>query len=119
MSYDLRFYVKFNIENEDRYVTIGYPEYDNPTYNLGKMFRACMDWNYDQSTYYKLSDIEKNVLHGIQELKTHPDLYRQHEPENKWGTVESALECLTGLYRDMHEISEEKGIPLDYLYLRW
>ena len=47
MSYDLRIRVK--AEGCDKYPVIATPECDSPTYNLGKMFRACMDWNYNQS----------------------------------------------------------------------
>lgn len=119
MSYDLRFAVKVDIGNECRFVNIGYPEYDHPTYNLSKMFRTCMNWDYEQGEYYKLSDIEKNILRGIKELENSPNKYRKYEPENKWGTVEGALKVLKGLYRDMHEFSEEQNIPLEYLYLRW
>ena len=119
MSYDLRFAVKVNMGDECKFATIGYPEYEHPTYNYSKMFRACMNWDYEQGEYYKLSDIEKNVLNGINELERYPAKYRQYEPENKWGTVEGALKVLKGLYRDIHEISEEQDIPLEYLYLRW
>lgn len=42
MSYDLRVAVK--VQGCDKYADIAEPEYANPTYNLGDMFRACMDW---------------------------------------------------------------------------
>ena len=39
MSYDLRIAVK--VDGCDKFAQIAEPEYRSPTYNLGKMFRAC------------------------------------------------------------------------------
>lgn len=46
MSYDLRIAVK--VDGCDKFAQIAEPEYSNPTYNLGKMFRACTGWDYKQ-----------------------------------------------------------------------
>ena len=46
MSYDIRIAVK--LDKIDKFVNIGVPEYDSPTYNLRDMFVACMDWDYNQ-----------------------------------------------------------------------
>lgn len=45
MSYDLEILAK--IENGD-YICIAEPRCSSPTYNLGKMFRIAMDWDFDQ-----------------------------------------------------------------------
>lgn len=45
MSYDLEILAK--IKNGS-YIYIAEPKYSSPTYNLGKMFRAAMDWDFDQ-----------------------------------------------------------------------
>lgn len=47
MSYDLEILAK--IESGD-YICIAEPRYSSPTYNLGKMFRVAMDWDFDQGT---------------------------------------------------------------------
>ena len=46
MSYDLRIAVK--VDGCDKFAGIAEPEYSSPTYNLGKMFRACTGWDYKQ-----------------------------------------------------------------------
>ena len=119
MSYDMRFAVKVNIGDEDIFVNIGSPEYDSPTYNLRKIFEKCMDWDYEQGIFYKCSEIETNVLNGVNELAINGASYKQYENPNGWGTVEDAYVVLTALFRDMHGISELKGVPLEYLYFAW
>ena len=51
MSYDLRIAVK--VDGCDKFAQIAEPEYSSPTYNLGKMFRACTGWDYKQGEYYR------------------------------------------------------------------
>ncbi|CAG5279560.1 Uncharacterised protein [Streptococcus pneumoniae] len=53
MSYDLEILAK--IESGD-YICIAEPRYSSPTYNLGKMFRVAMDWDFDQGTIYNVAD---------------------------------------------------------------
>ena len=43
MSYCIGIYVK--VEGCGKFVETTYPAYYKPTYNLGKLFRACMNWN--------------------------------------------------------------------------
>lgn len=112
MSYDLEILVK--IEN-GQYIYIDEPRYSSPTYNLGKMFRVAMDWDFEQSTIYKIADIFENIQRGITELKKQPEKYVQYEPENRWGTVEDALEVL----KSLKECILEQDIDTKYLYMRW
>lgn len=112
MSYDLEILVK--IENGD-YICIAEPEYSSPTYNLGKMFRVAMDWDFDQGTIYNVADIFENIKRGIAELKRFPEKYVQYEPENKWGTVNGALENL----KSLKNCILEQNIDMKYLYMRW
>ena len=58
MSYDLEILAK--IEN-GQYICIDEPERSSPTYNLGKMFRVAMDWDFDQGTIYNVADIFENI----------------------------------------------------------
>ena len=112
MSYDLEILAK--IEN-GQYVRIAEPRYSSPTYNLGKMFRVAMDWDFDQGTIYNVADIFENIQRGIAELERQPEKYVQYEPENKWGTVSSALEDL----RSLRDCILRQDIDTKYLYVRW
>lgn len=112
MSYDLEILAK--IEN-GQYICIDEPKRRSPTYNLGKMFRAAMDWDFDQGTIYNVADIFKNIQRGIAELERQPEKYVQYEPENKWGTVSSALEDL----RSLRDCILRQDIDTKYLYVRW
>lgn len=112
MSYDLEILAK--IEN-GQYICIDEPRHNSPTYNLGKMFRVAMDWDFDQDTIYNIADIFWNIERGIDELERHPMNYLQYEPENKWGTVNSALEDL----KSLRDCILEQDIDTKYLYMRW
>lgn len=115
MSYDLRIMVK--IEGCGIYKTIATPEYDNPTYNLRKMFVACMDWNYKQGEIYKCSDIINNVNKGITELESNRKQYEIYNPANGWGDLDNAIVVLKSLRDCIYEHAEE--IPIDCLYMSW
>jgi hypothetical protein len=112
MSYDLEILAK--IENGD-YIRIAEPRYSSSTYNLGKMFRIAMDWDFDQGTIYNVADILDNIKRGISELEQYPEKYVQYEPENRWGTVSDALEVL----KSLKECILEQDIDTKYLYMRW
>ena len=112
MSYDLEILGK--IESGD-YICIDEPKRRSPTYNLGKMFRVAMDWDFDQGTIYNVADIFENIQRGIAELDRQPEKYVQYEPENKWGTVSSALEDL----RSLRDCILGQDIDTKYLYVRW
>ena len=104
MSYDLEILAK--IEN-GQYICIAEPRYSSPTYNLGKMFRIAMDWDFDQGTIYNIADIVNNIQRGISKLEQYP--------ENRWGTVSDALEVL----KSLKECILEQDIDTKYLYMRW
>lgn len=53
------FFVK--VEGCDKYAEIAEPFYSSPTYNLGKLFRTCMDWQFKSSEPVK----EKSPLDGL------------------------------------------------------
>lgn len=112
MSYDLEILAK--IEN-GQYIRIDEPRYRSPTYNLGKMFRVAMDWDFDQGTIYNVADIFENIQRGITELERQPEKYVRYEPENRWGTVSDALEVL----KSLKECILEQDIDTKYLYARW
>ena len=115
MSYDLRIAVK--VDGTDIFAQIAEPEYANPTYNLGDMFRACMDWNYTQSEYYPCSEVITNIERGIRELRTNKSAYIKYNPSNGWGDISSALRSLESLRECIYEQAEE--IPIEHLWMAW
>ncbi len=125
MSYDISIRVK--AEGCDKYPVIAYPELEHPTYNLGEMFRACMDWDYSQSEmgkdgkyhtrYYRCDFAIKKVEHGIKELTENRKEYEKYNPENGWGDLDGTLIVLKSLRECIYEKAEE--IPLDCLYMSW
>lgn len=115
MSYDIEICVK--VDGLDQYARIDLPEYDHPTYNLGEMFRACMEWDYSQGEYYKCSEIIDKVEKGIRELKTNRKDYEKFNPSNGWGNIDSAIRVLESLRECIYENAEE--IPIEHLYMKW
>lgn len=115
MSYDLRIAVK--VDGTDIFAQIAEPEYANPTYNLGDMFRACMDWNYMQSKYYPCSVAITKVERGIRELRTNRYAYEKYNPSNGWGNIDSALRALESLRECIYEQAED--IPINHLWMAW
>jgi len=125
MSYDIRFGVKV-VGVDDCYAVIGHPEYDSPTYNLRDIFVRSMDWDYHQGEWYKITEVLPKIQHGITELTLHPQRYKKLEPENGWGTVGSAIECLRSVvdYFSANSWDGLRGswnadVPIDCIYMRW
>ena len=123
MSYDLRIGVK--VEGTDIIAVIGHPDVDQPTYNLRDMFVACMDWDYTQGEWYKVSEVYEKICRGIAELSGYPKKYKKFEPDNGWGTVSSALEALISLRDCIDDIVDPNGwrgwntIPMKHLWVAW
>lgn len=119
MSYDI--YLGVRIHGTDKYAIIGEPSYNSPTYNLGEMFRACMDWDFDQGEWYKVVDVLPNIERGIHELAFNRKKYEKYIPSNGWGSIGSALKCLESIktYIQHHVDGWEQEIPIEHLYIRW
>lgn len=115
MSYDLRIAVK--VDGCDKFAEIAEPEYSSPTYNLGKMFRACTGWDYEQGKYYRCSDVIGNIEKGVKELRANKAQYRRYEAENGWGKIVDAVIVLEDLSDCIYEKAED--IPLDCLCVKW
>lgn len=125
MSYDIALYVK--VANTGIYAKVSEPEYSSPTYNLGEMFRACMDWDYNQSEigadgeyhtrYYPCEFVLDHVEHGIRELRTNAEDYVRYIPSNGYGDIPAAVKALESLRECILETAE--GIPLKHLYMAW
>lgn len=115
MSYDLRIAVK--VQGCDRFAIIATPEYDQPTYNLGEMFRACTGWDYDQGEYYNCAEVIGKIEQGIHELSVNRQKYKPMEPSNGWGSIASAKLALESLRDCIYEQAED--IPIECLWVAW
>lgn len=115
MSYDLEIAVK--VDGTDIFAMIAEPDYANPTYNLGDMFRACMDWDYKQSKYYPCSEVIEYIERGIRELRIHRKKYIKYNPSNGWGDIDGAISALESLRKCIYEQAE--FIPIEHLWMRW
>lgn len=116
MSYDIEIGVR--IYDTDLYACIAEPEYANPTYNLGQMFRAATGWNFEQGKWYRCEDVINNIQQGIDELRIRQSKYKTLEPKNGWGTIQGARECLESMRDCIYEQAEEY-IPIEHLWVRW
>ena len=126
MSYNIRFSVKVAGAADDCYAVIGQPEYDSPTYNLRKMFVACMDWEYKQGEWYPLKDVLPKIERGVYELTYNEDAYKKYNPENGWGSTSSARKALRSILEYFNPDGYDgffgtwnADIPPDCIYMRW
>lgn len=125
MSYDICWCVETVKENNDgeRFVVVHAPVYDSPTYNYRPMFVACMGWNYKQGEYYPMTEVLPKLRHGLAQLTEHPELYRQYEPENGWGTLEGAIRCIGSWIDELTNKDDWDSVchrwPLGALWWRW
>lgn len=117
MSYDIRLAVKTEFGG---FVVIDEPDYSNPTYNLSDLFRACTGWDYKQGEYYRCSEVQPNIINGLKELICNPGLYEKYLPDNGWGTMKDARDCLESILVCITENVEDRSrIPIEYLYIKW
>lgn len=123
MSYDLRIGVK--VEGTDIIAVIAEPSVNSPTYNLGTMFRKCTGWDFKQSEWYSVAAVYPLIQRGLAELIAYPEKYRKYEPDNGWGTVESAVHALESLKQCIDEVEDPHSwtgwntIPKEHLWVAW
>lgn len=123
MSYDIRFGVK--VEGaQNVYAIIGRPEYASPTYNVRDIFVNCMDWNFTQGEWYRMTEVLPKVEHGIYELTYNEDEYKKYNTSNGWGSTKSALKCLQSIFdyfypANMWCLQYDEDIPLECIYMKF
>lgn len=115
MSYNIGIYVK--VEGCSKYAEIACPDHSSPTYNLGKLFRTCMDWDFKSSEYYRCDYVIERIDKGIKEIAYNSDEYTELLPSNGWGTMYGALNALNSIRKCIFEQAED--IPIDCMYMRW
>lgn len=119
MSYDLRFAVK---GIDQKMYVVFEPDMNSPTYNLSKVFRAAMDWDFKQSEWYLVRDILPNIERGVIELEMNGMDYKRYELGDGYGTVDGALKVLRGLRYDIYKHLngyDWNDYSLDNLYICW
>lgn len=117
MSYDVRFGVKVDGMN-GHIVVIDEPAYSSPTYNLRKMFVACMEWDYSQGEWYNCTDVLPKFQRGLYELRFNREHYKQYNPPNGWGSIDSAIKFMESVVRKIEDLTWYE-IPLEHLWMRW
>jgi hypothetical protein len=122
MSYDVRFGVK--VEGMNGYIAVlDAPDYSSPTYNLREMFVACMEWDYSQGEWYNCIDVLPKFQRGLHELRFNREQYKQYNPPNGWGSIDSAIGFMESVVQKIGEIVSGdwtwNKIPLEHLWMRW
>ena len=115
MSYSIGIYVK--VEGCDKYALIAEPFHSSPSYNLGKLFRSCMNWNFNPNEYYRCDYVIEHLDRGIRELAYNPNKYTNLIPASSIGTTSNALNMLDSIRDCILEQAED--IPLDCMYMNW
>ena len=95
MSYDIRIGVK--VADTDIIAVIAEPEYSSPTYNIGTMLRKCMDWDFKQGEWYRVTDALLHIERGIHELRFNRKAYKQYDDPGGWGRLPPRLKPLNRL----------------------
>ena len=123
MSYDIRLCVRTTEKNNDgeNLAVVYVPEFDHPTYNLRPIFTKSMEWDYKQGEPYPMPYVMERLKRGLKELTEHPDEYKALEPENKWGTVESAAKCIASWIDEIEDNFSGPTYmwPIEALIWRW
>lgn len=91
MSYDVSF--KAKLEGVDQWVYVG-ADWINHTSNTAAMIKEVCGSYPSEWDGKKCADMYPVLVQGIETLRQNPQRFRQFEPDNKWGTVETTIEFL-------------------------
>lgn len=100
MSYDISF--KAKLEGADQWVYVG-PEWINHTSNTAAMIKEVCGSYPSAWNGMRCSELLPVLTAGCKELRAYSQKYRQFEPENGWGTVETTLEFLDAIRKACEE----------------
>lgn len=100
MSYDISF--KAKLEGADQWVYVG-PEWINHTSNTAAMIKEVCGSYPSAWNGVRCSELLPVLTAGCKELRAYSQKYRQFEPENGWGTVETTLEFLDAIRKACEE----------------
>lgn len=116
MSYSIEFYVKLNEIN--KFVCIGSPDFSSPTYNIGQILRKAMEWDFKGDEYYPCKDVVKYILKGLNNLYEREYKYKKYEKKGCSGTTYT-FDFLTSLAKSIHTFSQDNNLEIEYIYMRW
>ena len=91
MSYDVSF--KAKLEGTDQWVYVG-DNWINYTSNTAAMIKEVCGSYPSEWSGERCADMYPTLMQGASLLNLHPQRYRQFEPDNGWGTVESTAKFL-------------------------
>ena len=91
VSYDVSF--KAKLEGVDQWVYVG-DDWINHTSNTAAMIKEVCGSYPSEWNGKRCADMYPVLMQGASLLCLHPKRYRQFEPGNCWGTVESTAEFL-------------------------
>lgn len=91
MSYDVSFRAK--LEGVDQWVPVG-EDYINHTSNTAAMIKEVCGSYPSEWNGKRCSELLPALTAAVKELQFNAERYRQFEPSNKWGSVESTLKFL-------------------------
>lgn len=70
----------------------------NITHNLARMARAAgiyeAVWRPEENDIHTAAELIPHLEAGIERLRQYPDVFRQYDAENKWGTYNDFLPWL-------------------------
>lgn len=117
MGYDIYFGVK--IEGTDKIIKFEEPGFPSPTYNIGTMLRKAMDWDFEPDKWYKVSEVFDYIEKGLDNLTSNENIYKQYEPDNGWGTVNTACVTLRSILNQIDFIKTAYDLNKENYYIRW
>ena len=105
MGYDIRFKVK--VEGKDIYVPVGDCE-AGTTWNVRDIIvkSTGLEWKNEASNGL-VKDVIPNIVKGIGELVSKPELYKPLEPKNGWGSVKSTIRFFEDIYTAYKELRRQ------------
>ena len=107
MSYDIDFKVK--VEGlENRYVSVGDCR-ANVSWNFKEMIKQStgLEWK-NASNNGLCKDVIPYITIGLTELMNHPEIYKQYEPKNCYGTIEDCKAFFRSILNDWHKFCKDE-----------
>lgn len=61
MSYDIQLGVRVHGVEPPMFAVLDSPEFDHPTYNVGRIIRKSTGWDFNQGEWYCVRDVIQNI----------------------------------------------------------
>ena len=118
MSYDIDFRVK--VEGIDRSLSVGNCE-ANITWNVRKIITLStgLPWLNEENNGL-CKDVIPHIEQGLEELKRHPEKYKQYEAANGWGTVQGTIrffENIIQAWRDFKKWEDKELVDITTFWI--